>query len=82
MIRIPTLSNFLRSALASVLLWLAACGGGVETGGTGATGAFIEGPITGFGSIIVEGVRFDESAARIEDADGGGIVRDALRLGM
>jgi hypothetical protein len=63
-------------------LMLAACGG-VETGGTGPTGgAYVEGPITGFGSIIVGGVRFDDSSARVEDADGSGRSRDDLRLGM
>jgi Domain of unknown function (DUF5666) len=66
----------------AVALLLAACGGGVETGGTGATGAYVEGPITGFGSIIVGGVRFDDSSARVEDADGGARGRDELRLGM
>jgi len=65
-----------------LLLWLAACGGGVETGGTGATGAYVEGPITGFGSVIVAGVRFDDSSARVEDADGSTRSRDELRLGM
>lgn len=64
-------------------LLVAACGGGVESGGTGPTGgSYVEGPITGFGSIIVGGVRFDESSARVEDADGGGRNRDELRLGM
>jgi hypothetical protein len=68
--------------LALVLL-LAACGGGVETGGTGATGSsYVDGPITGFGSIIVGGVRFDDSNARVEDADGALRSRDELRLGM
>jgi hypothetical protein len=68
-------------------LWLmallvAACGGGVETGGTGPTGsAYVEGPITGFGSIIVAGVRFDDSSAVVED-NGSGSSRDKLRLGM
>jgi hypothetical protein len=63
-----------------IALLVAACGGGVETGGTGPTGsAYIEGPITGFGSIIVGGVRFDDSSASVDDADGRG--RDALRLG-
>lgn len=76
------LRNLLRGLAASVLLWLAACGGGVETGGTGATGAFIEGPIAGFGSIIVNGVRFDERNATVTDADGGAFNRDNLRLGM
>ena len=67
----------------AVALLLAACGGGVETGGTGATGgSYVEGPITGFGSIIVGGVRFDDSSARVEDADGSGRSRDELRLGM
>jgi Domain of unknown function (DUF5666) len=66
----------------AVALLLAACGGGVETGGTGATGVYVEGPITGFGSIIVGGVRFDDSSARVEDADGSGRSRDELRLGM
>ena len=71
--------DFLRAG--AVALLLAACGGGVETGGTGATGgSYVEGPITGFGSIIVGGVRFDDSTAAVEDADGRG--RDALRLGV
>lgn len=72
--------NLLRAS--AVALLLVACGGGVETGGTGATGSYVEGPITGFGSIIVAGVRFDDSSARVEDADGSGRSRDDLRLGM
>jgi hypothetical protein len=63
-------------------LLLAACGGGVETGGTGPTGSYVEGPITGFGSIVVAGVRFDDTSARIEDGDGTQRTRDELRLGM
>ena len=39
----------------SALLLAASCGG-VDSGGTGAVS---QGPITGFGSIIVNGVRFD-----------------------
>jgi hypothetical protein len=69
-----------RSAIAAFLV--TACGGGVETGGTGPTGAYVEGPITGFGSIVVAGVRFEDSSARIEDADGSLSTRDVLRLGM
>jgi hypothetical protein len=68
----------LRAAL--LLLVLTACGG-VETGGTGA-GAYVQGPITGFGSVIVAGVRFDDSGARVEDVDGVRRDRDELRLGM
>ncbi len=58
---------------------LAACGGGVGTGGTG---AFASGPITGFGSIIVNDVHFDDSSARVETDNGNGRSREDLRLGM
>ena len=76
-------SDRLRALGAALLLALAACGGGVESGGTGPTGsAFVEGPITGFGSVIVQGIRFDDGASLIEDADGGAFSRDSLRLGM
>ena len=74
-------AGLLRPLLAGLLLALAACGGGVETGGTGA-GAYVQGPIGGFGSIIVSGVRFDDSSASIEDPDGRVRGRDDLRLGM
>jgi hypothetical protein len=57
---------------------LAACGGGVGTGGTG---AFASGPVSGFGSIIVNDVVYDESLARIEDDTGAGRDRGELGLG-
>jgi hypothetical protein len=55
-----------------------ACGGGVGTGGTG---AFASGPITGFGSIVVADIHFDESAARIDDDNGDNRQRSDLHLG-
>ena len=59
------------------------CGGGVDSGGTGApTSSFASGPITGFGSVIVAGVRFDERNAAVRDADGNARSRDDLKLGM
>ena len=59
------------------------CGGGVGTGGTGGNAtAYASGPITGFGSVIVGGVRFDDAIASVEDGDGGRRSRDELRLGM
>ena len=74
-------------ARISLVHWLAAvciawlivsCGGGVGTGGTG---SFASGPITGFGSIIVDGVDFDESLATIDDDGGNGRSRADLHLG-
>jgi Domain of unknown function (DUF5666) len=63
---------------------LVGCGGGVESGGTGVTPttSSASGPITGFGSVIVNGVRFDDSTATVTDADGVARTRDDLRLGM
>jgi hypothetical protein len=65
---------------------LAACGGGGSDGapadppGGAASASFASGPITGFGSIIVGGVRFDDSSARIEDDEGEDRSRDRARL--
>ncbi len=79
--------NILQASLHAVRLLLlaalASCGGGVGTGGTGGdAAAYSSGTISGFGSVFVGGVRFDDSTASVEDADGGGRSRDELRLGM
>ena len=75
----------LGSAIAAMALALiAGCGGGgsagVDTGTTAA--AYTAGPVSGFGSIIVNGVRFDDRSASVEDEDGqrGGSVD--LKLGV
>ena len=63
-------------------LSMAACGGDDGGVGSGGTGSFASGTITGFGSIIVNGVRYDDSEARVVDAAGKvGSSRD-LQLGM
>ena len=63
----------------SALVQVASCGGGgVGEGGTGYT----VGPITGFGSVIVNGIVFDDANAGIEDGDGAMRTRAELRLGM
>jgi Domain of unknown function (DUF5666) len=80
-------------ALASLLAAVAAafalvaCGGGGGGGdpGTGGTGSFSRGAITGFGSIIVNGVRHDDSRASVsdeDDEDSPGRSKDDLKLGM
>lgn len=74
------LLTLLGSALA-----LAGCGGGgsdVAGLSSGGTGSFSVGPITGFGSVIVNGVRFDDSSASVSDDDGGTRDRSELKLGM
>jgi hypothetical protein len=76
----------LTAASLGAASFLAACGGGgsdtsAPDGGTASAG-FASGPITGFGSIIVGGVRFDDSTARIEDDEGLGRGRDDLKLGV
>ena len=60
-------------------LALVGCGG-VDSGGTGAS--YASGPITGFGSVIVNGVRFDDTRAAVTDDNGTPRSRNDLRLGM
>src|SRR3954469_11593651 len=64
---------------------LVACGGGGsasgDASGAGAT-SFASGPISGFGSGIVNGVRFDDTKAKVSDDDGQAHDRGELRLGM
>ena len=75
-------STFGRTLL--MCLFLVACGGGVESGGTGgnASASYVSGPITGFGSVVVGGVRFDDTTAAVTDAEGDSRSRDDLKLGM
>jgi Domain of unknown function (DUF5666) len=76
-----------RSALllAAAFLLLAGCGG-VDSGGTGVGQSgqptYAAGPITGFGSIVVNGVHYDESMAEVVDDEGLLRSRDDLKLGM
>lgn len=75
--------NWSRALWLALALALAGCGGGVDSGGTGGTGAsFASGSITGFGSVIVNGVHFDDSSASVTDDTGAPRSRDELRLGM
>jgi hypothetical protein len=78
------LSMIVMAALAAAVGTASGCGGvgGGGTGGFGATVNFTHGPITGFGSIIVGGVRFEDSQATIEDDEGGSRTRDGLKLGV
>lgn len=69
------------AALAAAVA--AGCGGGVDSGGTGAPAqSQASGPISGFGSVIVNGVRYEDGGASILDDDGVARPRSALALGM
>jgi hypothetical protein len=66
---------------------LVACGGGdgdttPEAVTTAAATTYSQGAITGFGSIFVGGVRFDDSTASVTDEDGNSRSRSELKLGM
>ena len=84
----PT-SSHLRHALCALAMFAAlaaGCGGGSDSGvgggGTGSPLSFSQGPITGFGSIIVNGVHFDDTPATVVDDDGNSLANtQALRLG-
>ena len=78
------LRRFLQGLLFLAAGVLAGCGGGGDGGGvgTGGTGTYALGTISGFGSIIVNGVRFDDSVASVLDDDDAPRRRDELKLGM
>jgi hypothetical protein len=86
-----------RAALALTALAgaaaLVACGGGGGGSGGGTADApapsagtlavsYSQGPIEGFGSVVVGGVRFDESKAAVTDEDGVAHANTELKLGM
>lgn len=74
-----------RSWLVLTASVVTGCGGGTVSvaglPGTGGTGLFAQGPISGFGSVILNGIRFDDTAATVQlDGLAGG--SSDLRLGM
>ena len=75
------LRTFGLSLLAA--LSILACGGGSDVAGVGSggTGSFSVGTITGFGSVFVNGLRYDDASAIVSDEDGPRNRAD-LRLGM
>jgi hypothetical protein len=83
-------SSSWRVALATALgatAFLAACGGGgsdpVSSPVVAAAATnYAQGAITGFGSVFVGGLRYDDSGAAVSDDDGGSHGSTALKLGM
>lgn len=62
---------------------LPACGGGTDIAGisSGGTGSFTSGVIIGLGSVIVNGIRYDDSVASVT-SDGVSSTAASLQLGM
>lgn len=84
-------TRWLGTLALAVTALLAACGGGGDAVAPAApapgapditAAAFSQGPIAGFGSIIVGGVRWDDSAAGVFDDSGNSVSRSALQLGV
>ncbi len=72
--------------LAAAAAFVSACGGGSDSSdsssATETATSFASGPISGFGSVIVNGVRYDDRSATVQDDDDGDRSRDVLKLGM
>lgn len=74
--------NQLKTLVAALAIpILTACGGSDDDPAPPAATQTVIGTISGFGSVIVNGVRFDDSAARIT-MDDALLTRDRLRVGM
>lgn len=82
--------TFIAPLLSSMLLLVAACGGGGDAGGGGNPpptvgidgGGFSSGTITGFGSVIVNGVRFTTTTAAITIDGRSGASESELKVGQ
>ena len=82
-----TVCRFISASLAIVLVALSGCGGGggsSTVAGIGGTGKIASGTITAFGSIWVNGIKYDIDSASLEvnDDDSAGLSQDDLRIGM
>lgn len=71
--------------IAGAVAELTGCGGGgTDIAGlsSGGTGSFTSGTITGLGSIIVNGIRYNDDTAQISGTDDTGGNHSELQLGM
>ena len=71
--------------IAGAVAEIAGCGGGgtgVAGLSSGGTGSFTSGTITGFGSIIVNGIRYNNDTATVLTSDDSVSSNPALQLGM
>ena len=78
-----------RSVLLGItasLAELSGCGGGGASSiaglSSGGTGSFTSGVIMGLGSIIVNGIRYNNDSAQLISRDDGATLNSSLSLGM
>jgi len=77
--RSKSLGAFAAFIASAALLLVPGCGGGVGSGGTG----MAIGTVNGFGSVIVDGVRYDDSAVATLREDAPGVeTQTQARLGQ
>ena len=76
------LQLFPKLFLAAILVTGCGGGGGGGSGSDPAQSSFTAGPITGFGSVIVNGIRFDVSGASVADDEDEVHGEGDLKLGM
>jgi hypothetical protein len=76
------ISSLLAAIVATTLVACGGGGGGFAGVGTGGTGSFAVGTVGGFGSVIVNGVRYDDSNASILDDDDNASSAGALAIGQ
>ena len=86
-LRGPSIKALALTAVAASVLTLAACGGGGSSATPTAKSAtyqrtYAAGRISGFGSIVINGVHYDETHANVADEDGATHNSSDLKLGM
>jgi len=77
-----TFKKAILPALISSTLLLSACGGSSSNSDEPATGSLTSGIITGFGSVYVNGIKFDTDSASYDVDDDVNADQSALRVGM
>lgn len=75
------MKKWMLAACAAALV-AAGCGGGGGSSGGDATAVKASGPITGFGSVIVNGVHYETEGSEIEIDDAGGRSQNDLAVGQ
>ena len=81
----PCSRRTLLLALAGAVTEVTGCGGGglgIAGLSSGGTGSFTAGTITGLGSIIVNGIRYNDANAAVFATDNTAVANSSLQLGM